>query len=365
MSELSRENEQHIDIQEGSAANSGALPPQNEGSTSAVAPLEVKRIGNAYHKKRTTCIIVDTTSDYNVEVLKQLGVEVIHFRYVGPDGEHEDDLWTSQTPHDFYEYMRKNPEARFTTEAVTLGTYLEIFENAAKEGTPTLYLCLSEGLSSTINSARQAAEMIAEKYPDFELYVLDNCCDSAAAELLAIEVVRQASLGLTAEELYTWAQDARYFVHGYFTLDSLHWLGLGGRIPPAAAQLGGKLDMKPELSYDTNGSLTLRGVCRGRKKALRAILQDFRDNYAHDSSLPLGIVSADADKDADWIEAQVRKEKGCEDVAVIRSSVSPVLGSHVGPGMVALCFWGVDRREKLSLTDRIARRVRKRGTDEK
>jgi fatty acid-binding protein DegV len=91
---------------------------------------------------------------------------------------------------------------------------------------------------------------------------------------------------------------------------------------------------------------------------MRAIIQDFHDNYAHDTSLPLAIVSSDANKDADWLEAQVRKEKGCEDLAVIRSSVSPILGSHVGPGMVALVFWGTDRREQLSLTDRIAHRIR-------
>ena len=167
-----------------------------------------------------------------------------------------------------------------------------------------------------------------------------------------------AAEGFTAEELYHWAEDARYFVQGYFTLDSLHWLGQGGRIPPTAANVGGKLDIKPELSYDRTGALTLCGMCRGRKKALRAILQDFRENYGHDRSLPIAIASADADKDADWLEAQIRKEKGCEDVVVMRSYISPVVGSHVGPGMVAVAFWGSDRREKLSLTDRIARKVR-------
>ena len=201
--------------------------------------------------------------------------------------------------------------------------------------------------------------MVREKHPDFEIYVLDTKVDSAAGELLAIEVVRLAANGMSAKELYEWASDARNFIHGYFTLDSFDALAAGGRIPPAAATVGGKLDIKPELSYDLNGALTLRGMCRGRKKALRAIMQDFRENYAKDPSLPLAIVSSDADKDADWLEKEVRKEKGCEDVAIIRSTVSPILGTHVGPGMVALVFWGTDRREKISLTDRIARKVKK------
>ena len=358
MSKHSQQEEQLTGTQEGPAAQDGALSAVSEDTTNAPAGEDVSKIGRAYHKKRACRIIVDSTSDFNLDVLQALGVDLIPFRYVGPDGEHVDDLWKTRSSHDFYDFMRNNPEVRFTTEAVTPGAYYEYFEDAAKEGTPTLYMCLSEGLSSSINSARQAKEMIADKYPDFELYILDNCCDSAAGELLAVEVVRQASLGLTAEELYAWAQDARYFIHGHSTPGSLPWLALGGRIPAAAAQVGGKLDVKPELSYDTTGALTLRGVCRGRKKALRAIIQDFRDNYAHDPSLALAIVSTDAEKDADWLEAQVRKEKGCEDVAIIRSSVSPILGSHVGPGMVALVFWGTDRREKLSLTDRIAHRVR-------
>lgn len=316
--------------------------------------------GRAYHQKRKCAIIVDSTADYAPQVARQLGVEVIPFTYVTPEGEKTDDLWTTSDPHEFYEYMRKNPTVHYHTAAVTPGRYYEVFQKYAEQGMPCMYMGLSAGLSSSIDAARQAAELIHKDYPDYEMYVLDNRCDSAAGELLAIEVVRLAEGGLTAHELYEWASDARYFVHGYFTLDSFDTLAAGGRIPPAAASIGGKLDIKPELSYDLNGALTLRGMCRGRRKALRAIMADFRENYAHDAMLPLAIVSTDAEKDADWLENEVRKEQGCQDVTVIRSQVSPILGSHVGPGMVALIFWGKDRREqaKGSLTGRIARRVR-------
>ncbi|MFR8956539.1 MAG: DegV family protein, partial [Collinsella intestinalis] len=77
-----------------------------------------------------------------------------------------------------------------------------------------------------------------------------------------------------------------------------------------------------------------------------------------DPTLPLAIVSSDAEKDADWFEAAVRKEPGCADLTILRGSVGPTIGSHVGPGMVALIFWGKNRSEKISLTDRIASRVR-------
>lgn len=330
-------------------------PHAENGNTPNAVAVEV---GCAYHQRSQCRVVVDSSADFAPAVLRRLGVEVIPFTYVTPEGEVEDDLWATQDPHDFYEAMRRDPSLHFTTCAITPGRYLEVFERAAERGVPTIYLGLTAGLSSSIYNAEQAAKLIREKYPSFELYILDLRCDSAAGELLTIEVLRQAANGMSAEEVYRWAEDARYFIHGYFTLENFDSLAAGGRIPPAAAQIGGKLDIKPELSYDTNGALTLRGMCRGRKKSLRAIVQDFRDNYSHDTSLPLAIVSSDAEKDADWIEAQVRREKGCEDVTIIRSQVSPILGSHVGPGMVALIFWGTDRREKMSLTDRIAHRVR-------
>lgn len=336
-----------------------------EASASADTPLsapktdeEIDRCIQKSHQRRSCKVIVDSSSDFAPSVLKRLGLEYIPISYVTPEGERLDDLWESQTPHDFYEAFRQDPTLHYTTAAITPGRYLEVFERAAKEGVPTIYLALSAGLSSTIYNAEQAAEMVREKYPDFELYVLDPCCDSASVELLALECMRQAGLGLSAKEVYEWACDARYFVHGYFILDGFGALTAGGRIPPAAVQVGTKLDIKPELTYETNGSLLLRGIHRGRRKALRAILQDFRDNYCQDTSLPLAIVSSDAEKDADWLEAQVRKEKGLAGVTIIRSSISPILGTHVGPGMVGFTFWGGDRREKMSLTDRIARKVR-------
>lgn len=310
---------------------------------------------------KTCTLIFDSCADFAPSVAERLGIEVIHFPYVVDGKEYLDDLWQSQTPHEFYEKMRKG--AQVSTSAVSPGRYYEVFSKAYERGIPAIYFGLTAGLSSSISCAEQAAEMVRSEHPDFELYVMDNLLPSATAELFAIEAVRQLNNGLSAAELYEWAKDARYFIQGYFTLDNFDALAAGGRIPPAAAQIGGKLDVKPELSYDLNGSLTLRGVCRGRRKALKAILAEFRESYSHDTSLPVAIVTADAEKDGDWLEAAARKEPGCEDLVVIRSSISPVIGSHTGPGMVGFGFWAKDRREKMSITDRIARKVRGSGKE--
>ncbi len=319
-------------------------------------PTEVVKAVRAFKAHRDVHIIVDTCADYAPKVAEHLGVEVIGFPYIMDGVEYIDDLWKSISYEDYYAKLREG--AHVTTAAVSPGFYYEVFERAAKEGTPTIYLGFTGGLSSSIHAAEQARDMIAEEYPEFELYVLDNLCPSACAELLAVEAVRLAGNGSTARELYEWAKEARYYVQGYFTLDNLNALAAGGRIPPAAAQLGGKLDIKPELSFDLNGSLSLKGICRGRKKALRELVSEFQENWCKDSSLPICIMHADAKKDADWLEDHLRRERGCEGLLVIRSVISPVLGAHVGPGMVAVGFWGGDRREKLSLSDRIAAKVR-------
>ena len=301
-------------------------------------------------------IVVDTCADLTPEIAATLDVDILGFPYMLDGVEHTDDIWTSITPAQFYDQIRSG--VRASTSAISLGRYLEFFTQCAEEGTPTVYLCFTSALSSSYDFACQAADQVRAEHSDFELYVVDNALPCACGELLALEAVRQRSAGLTAAQLAEWADQAKTCVHGYFTLDSLDSLAAGGRIPPAAAQLSSKLDIKPSLSFDLAGSLTLTGVNRGRKKALKSLIKAFKENYVHDPTLPITIVSADAEKDADWVEAAVRKEDGCSDVTIIRGAVGPTIGAHVGPGMVALIFWGRDRAEKVSLTDRIARKVR-------
>lgn len=314
----------------------------------------------AYRAQKQVKLMIDSCADLSSEVVRALDIEIVPFSFIMSDGEHLDDFWQSMSPRDFYERMRKGEDVK--TCAVTPGRYFDIFERAAQEGVPTVYLAFTRGLSSSIEAARTAQEMIHEKYPDFELYIVDNLCPSAAAQLLALEALNQISQGLTARELVTWAEEARYYIHGFFTLDSFDALARGGRIPPAAAQVGGKLDIKPELSYDLQGALSLRAVCRGRKKALRSVLAHVKENYivpeVGEPKLPIALVSADAEKDMHWLAEQMRKEEEFKDIPMIFSSVSPVIGAHTGPGMVAVVFWGKDRRESLSFTDRLARRVR-------
>ena len=252
------------------------------------------KAASAGHSDRCR-IVVDTCCDFSPEVAANLDVDILGFPFIIDGEERTDDIWSSITPKEFYDRMRAG--ARVSTSAVSLGRYIEFFTECAKEGTPTVYLCFTSALSSSYNSACQAADAVRAEYPNFELYVVDNALPCATGELLALEAVRQRSAGLTAKQLVDWANEAKTYVHGYFTLESFDALAAGGRIPPAAAQLTAKLDVKPELSYDLAGSLSLIGVNRGRKKALKSILKSFRENYVPDRTMPIAIMTADAEKD--------------------------------------------------------------------
>ena len=134
-------------------------------------------------------IVVDTCSDIAPQVAGVLEVDILGFPYILDGVEYTDDIWTSISPKEFYDKLRDGAHA--TTSAVSLGRYLEFFNQCAEEGTPTVYLCFTSALSSSYNSAVNAAEQVRREHPDFELYVVDNSLPCSCGELLAIEAVRQ------------------------------------------------------------------------------------------------------------------------------------------------------------------------------
>ena len=154
------------------------------------APPASAALGNAardikrFRSQGNCNIICDSCADFSPAVAEALGIEVIPFSYVLDGEEHLDDMWAHMSPHDFYERMREG--ASVSTSAVTPGRYYEVFSAAAQKGVPTLYLAFTRGLSSSVEAAQTAAQMVRDEHPDFELYVLDNLLPSACAELLAI-----------------------------------------------------------------------------------------------------------------------------------------------------------------------------------
>lgn len=305
---------------------------------------------------RTKCrLVLDSCCDLPAELLNNDGIDYFQFPYVMNDGEHFDDMWQSVSAKEFYDRMRKGEVSG--TSQIPISELTEKIEAFAKDGTPTVYLAFTSGLSGTFETVKQVQEQIKEQYPDFEFYAVDTKLASIAEGLLAYEAINQWKRGLTAKQLADWAEEARWFVNCLFTVDDLEILRRGGRIPPAAATIGTKLNIKPLLNFDLDGALTLAGVAKGRKKSMRALDKAYEDNHAeeHGANATVLTASADAEGDIKWIEDHLNRPE--EAIPPIRCSIGPVIGSHVGPGMVAIAYWGPDRREKISIADRIANKI--------
>ena len=300
-------------------------------------------------------MIIDSCCDLPPEVIDTPGVELLRFPYMIDDEQRLDDMFTTISASDFYNRMRKGAEV--STAQIPIVAITEAFEHAIESGVPTVYLGFSSGLSGTFDTISLVRDQLVEQHPEAELYVVDTKLASIAEGLLVYEAIRQRARGLTARELVDWANEARFYVNEQFTLDELEWLKRGGRIPSSVAFAGSKLDVKPMLDISLDGKLSLTGVARGRKKGIRQLAEFYRKH-----ALDLGaggqivIGSADCPKDVERLKDALCKVD--DTVLFLETNIGPVIGSHVGPGMLAIAFMGQDARDDLSVSDRIAKKVR-------
>lgn len=306
--------------------------------------------------KQTKCnLIIDSCCDLPYSVVDREGVELLEFPYFIDGEEFKDDMYQTLDPHEFYDKMRAG--AQPTTAQVPMQVFQDIFGRAIESGVPTVYLSFTSGLSGSYNTACLVRDTMLAENPGAKLFVVDTKLPSVAEALLVYEAMRQRDNGLSAEEMVAWAEEARYFVCCSFMVDDLESLRRGGRIPSSVAYAGAKLDVKPMLSIDLDGKLTLTGVSRGRKKGIKQLAEFCEKRMVQDTP-PVCVVigNSDCPKDAARLKDQIQKYD--ENILFLESSIGPVIGSHVGPGMLAVVFWGKDRREDLSVADRIAKRVR-------
>ncbi len=300
-------------------------------------------------------LIIDSCCDLPFELVDREGVYLLGFPYIMDGETFEDDLFRSRTVEEFYAVMREGAEP--STSQVSIPALTAAFEAAAASGVPTVYLCFSSGLSGSYDAAVLVRDQVAAAHPEAELYVVDTHLASVAEGLLVYEALQQREKGLTAEEMVRWAEEARYFVNEEFMVDDLDALRRGGRIPASVAVAGAALDVKPLLVISADGTLSLSGVARGRKKGIRALVDFYAKHVAPAGSAQCVVIGhADAPKDATRLKDLLMKEN--DSALVLECNIGPVIGSHVGPGMVAVVFWGGDKREELSVADRIARKVK-------
>lgn len=300
-------------------------------------------------------LIIDSCCDLPMHLVEREGVTLMKFPYI-VDGETvEDDMFSTSPSHDYYEAMRNG--AQPSTAQLPMSVLTETFEAAAASGVPTVYLSFTSGLSGSYDTALIIRDQVLAEHPDAELYVVDTHLPSIAEGLLVIGAIDQREKGMTASELVQWAEEARFFVNEEFMVEDLDCLRRGGRISSSVAVAGAALDVKPLLAVDIDGKLTLTGVARGRKKGIKQLAEFFAKRVAPSASVRTVIIGhSDCEKDLHRLKDAILAVD--ETLMIIEANIGPVIGSHVGPGMVAVAFWGGDKRDDLSVADRIARKVK-------
>ncbi len=286
-------------------------------------------------------ILTDSCADLSHEMYLELGVQALPLSFQFKD---EDTIYFNHSnnrdmdPKAFYDLLRQGKMA--STSAVNVSAFSEAIEAAFQQEKDVLVLNFSAALSTTYNSARIAAEELMEEYPQRKAFVVDTLSASAGQGLLVYLAVQQQRQGKSLEEVRNWVEDHKLSICHEITVDDLSSLKRGGRISATTAVVGSMLQIKPLIFIDDEGKLINNGKSRGRGAALKALV-DRMDERITDPSLPVFISHGDCLEDAQAVGQMVKERFGVTDVRY--SYVGPVIGSHTGPGVIALCYMGKQR----------------------
>ncbi len=212
---------------------------------------------------------------------------------------------------------------------------------ACRRGEDVLYLCLTSGVSGTFQTASLCAAELQEKYPEGKVICIDSLCASVGEGFLVREAARKQKEGLTLDELVQWVNDHRQKVCHWFTVDTFEHLKHGGRVSGAAAMMGTLLQIKPMLHVSMEGQAGRGGKPRGAKRALAAQLARMKKGWTPEEGKLIVVGHGDCIDRAQELAEQVKTLY--PDTEIYIAPIGPIIGSHTGPGMLALIFWGTER----------------------
>lgn len=284
-----------------------------------------------------------STADLTHEHFESRDIHYICFHYFLDGKEYPDDLGQSVPFAQFYDAMSKGADTR--TAQVSIGEYVDYFTPFLEQGKDIVHVSLSSGLSGTVNAARNAALIVKERFPERNVYVIDSLGASSGYGLLMDGAADKRDEGLSAEELAKWIEENRLKLHHWFFSTDLSFYVKGGRVSKTAAFFGGMLDICPLLNMDNLGRLIPRYKIRTKKKVIKTIVDKMeecaRDGLDYDGKCYIcnSACLADARQVADLVEARFPKLNGKVEIYDIGTTI----GSHTGPGTVALFFWGSER----------------------
>lgn len=283
-----------------------------------------------------TQLFTDTSANLPVEIIDEYGIEVVPFSYTIDGVEYIPEREFDGKA--FYAAMRAGSEVK--TSMVNAGTFIERFKAALDAGKDVLYIGMSGGISGTANAALMAKQELDEEYPDRKIVVIDTLAASLGEGLFVIKAAEQLKDGAALDAIEEAIRAQVPSMCQSFTVDDLKYLKKTGRVSGAAAIIGNVLSIHPILIGDYEGKIVVKSKVRGMKRTLDALAERYAE-LALSKTETIGIAHADNEEGKAYLVQRLR-DKGLTGKC-LSVCYEPVTGSHVGPGTVALFFFGTDR----------------------
>lgn len=284
----------------------------------------------------------ESTVDLTKEYLERRRVSYICYPYELNGVTYRDDFGKSVSYDDFYKAMEEGADTK--TAQINVYEFETYFEGFLKDGLDVVHLCLSSGITSILNSAQAAQTALAERYPDRKIYLIDSLAASSGFGLLVDKLADLRDAGMCAEGLVQWAEENKLRVHHWFFSEDLKYYVRGGRISKTAGTVGTMLGICPLLNMSDDGRLVPREKIRSTKR-VRAAIVNKMEQFADDRGAYSGRchISYSGAPDAAMQVAELVRNHfpHLQDLEIYH--IGTIIGSHSGPGTVALFFWG-DRR---------------------
>ncbi|MBR0156583.1 MAG: DegV family protein [Clostridia bacterium] len=288
-------------------------------------------------------ISCSSTADLSKEHFEKIGVHYVCFHFMLDGKTYPDDLGQSVPFDKFYHMMAEG--AMTSTSQVNIDEFVEYFGKMLDEGKDILHVELSSGLSGSYNSACAAAEMLREKYPGRKIYIVDSLGASSGYGLIMHTMARKRAEGMGIDELHSWVEKNKLKLHHWFFSTDLKYYVRGGRVSKTAGFFGSLLSICPMLNMDKAGHLIPRAKIRTKKRAIRDIVDRMEAHaeggldYSGECFISQSDFLEDAKEVARLVEERFPKLNG----KVLINSIGTTIGSHTGPGTIALFFWGEER----------------------
>lgn len=283
-----------------------------------------------------TQLFTDTSANLPVEIIDEYGIEVVPFSYTIDGVEYIPEREFDGKA--FYAAMRAGSAVK--TSMVNTGTFIERFKTALDAGKDVLYIGMSGGISGTANAALMAKQELDEEYPDRKIIVIDTLAASLGEGLFVIKAAEQLKDGVALDAIEEAIRAQVPSMCQSFTVDDLKYLKNTGRVSGAAAIIGNVLSIHPILIGDYEGKIVVKAKVRGMKRTLDALAERYAE-LALSKTETIGIAHADNEEGKAYLVQRLR-DKGLTGKC-LSVCYEPVTGSHVGPGTVALFFFGTDR----------------------